>query len=350
MMRPASSLQSRLRRLSRGPDRSPGFVTTRRPRSTSGATRSSTRSSISRSSRPSTSTSTSIRASAKASTSPRAWPSAGTPGSSGCSDHQLRGRQPLVLYASHPDFEQTNTIQGELGEGTGGVTEPLRRRIILPLGGPLADTDHVIGHELVHAFQFDITTRPESRARARRAPSGCRCGSSRAWRNTCRSGRSTPTRRCGCATPRDEGDKLPDDRRARQPEVLPVSLGPGVLGVRRRQVGRRRHRQMLRDRRGDRRHRRSRSSGCSASRRRSCPRSGTPRFAARTNRSCAATHAAERDRDADVIKGEKLGGDLNVGPGHQPRRPVDRVSLRAQPLLDRSLRRRRGDRQGRATS
>src|SRR5258706_7552606 len=39
--------------------------------------------------------------------------------------HQLRGRQPLVLYASHPDFEQTNAIQGELSEGTGGVTEPL---------------------------------------------------------------------------------------------------------------------------------------------------------------------------------------------------------------------------------
>jgi len=75
-------------------------------------------------------------------------------------EHQLRGRQPLVLYASHPDFEQTNAIQGELSEGTGGVTEPLRRRIVLPLGGPLGDTDHVIGHELVHAFQFDITTTP----------------------------------------------------------------------------------------------------------------------------------------------------------------------------------------------
>src|SRR5438552_1663851 len=74
--------------------------------------------------------------------------------------HQLRGRQPLVLYASHPDFEQTNAISGELGEGTGGVTEPLRRRIVLPLGGALADTDHVIGHELVHAFQFDMTTGP----------------------------------------------------------------------------------------------------------------------------------------------------------------------------------------------
>jgi hypothetical protein len=69
-----------------------------------------------------------------------------------------------VLYASHPDFEQTNVIQGELGEGTGGVTEPLKRRIVLPLAGPLADTDHVIGHELVHAFQFDITSRAGSSA------------------------------------------------------------------------------------------------------------------------------------------------------------------------------------------
>jgi len=76
--------------------------------------------------------------------------------------YELSGRQPLVLYASHPDFEQTNTIQGELGEGTGGVTESLRRRIVLPLGGPLADTDHVIGHEIVHAFQFDMTSNPNA--------------------------------------------------------------------------------------------------------------------------------------------------------------------------------------------
>src|SRR5712691_2853636 len=53
--------------------------------------------------------------------------------------HKLRGRQPLVLYASHTDFEQNNIIPGDLGEGTGGVTEPVRRRIVLPFGGPLAD-------------------------------------------------------------------------------------------------------------------------------------------------------------------------------------------------------------------
>lgn len=79
--------------------------------------------------------------------------------------HTLTGRQPLILYASQPDFQQTNVIPGELGEGTGGVTEPLRRRIVLPLAGSLADTDHVIGHELVHAFQFDIAASPSGQPR-----------------------------------------------------------------------------------------------------------------------------------------------------------------------------------------
>ncbi|HUL02905.1 MAG TPA: hypothetical protein VLV16_06710 [Gemmatimonadales bacterium] len=72
-------------------------------------------------------------------------------------NHKLRGRQPLILYASHPDFEQTNAISGVLGEGTGGVTEVMKRRIVLPVGSSLAETDHVVGHELVHAFQYDIT-------------------------------------------------------------------------------------------------------------------------------------------------------------------------------------------------
>ncbi|MPY89556.1 MAG: BamA/TamA family outer membrane protein [Luteitalea sp.] len=71
-------------------------------------------------------------------------------------DHELTDRQPLILYASHPHFQQTNVIEGGIGEGTGGVTEALKRRVVLPFAGPLAETDHVLGHELVHAFQYDI--------------------------------------------------------------------------------------------------------------------------------------------------------------------------------------------------
>ncbi len=72
-------------------------------------------------------------------------------------EHELRGRQSVILYAAPAHFRQTNAIEGLLGEGTGGVTEALRRRIVLPMGGSLADTDHVLGHELVHAYQFDMT-------------------------------------------------------------------------------------------------------------------------------------------------------------------------------------------------
>lgn len=73
-------------------------------------------------------------------------------------EHQLPPNQPVILYESHPAFRGTTVIPGLIGETTGGVTEGLRRRVVLPLAGPMAETDHVLGHELVHAFQYDITT------------------------------------------------------------------------------------------------------------------------------------------------------------------------------------------------
>jgi hypothetical protein len=66
------------------------------------------------------------------------------------------GRQPLVLYSSHAAFEQTLVVPGLIDSATGGLTEPARRRIVMPFAASLADTDHVLGHELVHAFQFGI--------------------------------------------------------------------------------------------------------------------------------------------------------------------------------------------------
>lgn len=71
-------------------------------------------------------------------------------------NHQVKVKIPLVLYASHTDFEQTNITPELLGIGTGGVTEFLRRRVFLPFTGSYADLDHVLTHELVHAFQVDI--------------------------------------------------------------------------------------------------------------------------------------------------------------------------------------------------
>jgi Tol biopolymer transport system component len=71
--------------------------------------------------------------------------------------HQMKDRQPVILYASSAQFQQTNTLGSAPGEGTGGVTEAFKRRIVLPVGASLAETDHVFGHELVHAFQYSMT-------------------------------------------------------------------------------------------------------------------------------------------------------------------------------------------------
>ncbi|MGD2245268.1 MAG: BamA/TamA family outer membrane protein [Candidatus Aminicenantes bacterium] len=78
-------------------------------------------------------------------------------------NHDLSHRQILILYSSSPHFKQTTAIPGIIGEGTGGVTEMLKRRIVLPMAASLAETDHVVGHELVHAFQIDITAQGHPR-------------------------------------------------------------------------------------------------------------------------------------------------------------------------------------------
>ena len=69
---------------------------------------------------------------------------------------EFKDRKPIILYANDADFHQTNVIRGRLGEGVGGVTESLKQRVVMPLTGIYADTDHVLGHELIHSFQYDI--------------------------------------------------------------------------------------------------------------------------------------------------------------------------------------------------
>ncbi len=61
---------------------------------------------------------------------------------------------PIILYADHPDFQQTTAIDGDIGVGTGGVTEELKNRIVMPIMETNHTTRHVIGHEMVHAFQY----------------------------------------------------------------------------------------------------------------------------------------------------------------------------------------------------
>ena len=70
--------------------------------------------------------------------------------------HSFARRQTLVLYASHPHFGQTNVTSSAPSEGTGGLTERTKSRIAMPFAAGLGATDHVLGHEIAHAFQIDI--------------------------------------------------------------------------------------------------------------------------------------------------------------------------------------------------
>jgi WD40 repeat protein len=78
-------------------------------------------------------------------------------------DHQFREKKPIILYSSRSEFGQNN-VTGDLGEGVGGVTEALRHRLILPLTGDLGSFEHVLAHELVHEFQYDIFARGKAGA------------------------------------------------------------------------------------------------------------------------------------------------------------------------------------------
>ena len=77
--------------------------------------------------------------------------------------HAVMHRIPLIVYASHSDFEQTNILPFIPPEGLLGVTEFLRRRVALPFRGSYAEFRHTIRHELAHVFQLSLASQTFSR-------------------------------------------------------------------------------------------------------------------------------------------------------------------------------------------
>ena len=72
--------------------------------------------------------------------------------------HNFLSRKPIILYASQSDFQQTNVVDAS-GEGLGGVTEFFKHRAVLPFTGSYAEFEHVLQHEMVHQFQYDVYSR-----------------------------------------------------------------------------------------------------------------------------------------------------------------------------------------------
>ena len=62
----------------------------------------------------------------------------------------------IIYYATHSDFEQTNTLSSFIPEGIGAFALPTRNRMVLPVDLPDEKLQKLIAHELTHVFQFEI--------------------------------------------------------------------------------------------------------------------------------------------------------------------------------------------------
>jgi len=71
-------------------------------------------------------------------------------------NYNLSDRVPIIIYASHNEFQQTNVISELIPEGVGGFTEIFKNRIVIPFTGSYEDFRHVLHHELTHAVWFDL--------------------------------------------------------------------------------------------------------------------------------------------------------------------------------------------------
>src|SRR5690606_38309874 len=65
-------------------------------------------------------------------------------------------KNPIILYNNHPELQQTTAINGEISAGRGGVTEAFKQGVVMPLMQINQQTRHVLGHEMVHAFQYRV--------------------------------------------------------------------------------------------------------------------------------------------------------------------------------------------------
>ena len=67
-------------------------------------------------------------------------------------NHNIAQKIPLIFYATHAHFQETNTTPYMVQEGVGGFFEFLKGRVVVPANGSIPDFKHVIQHELVHVF------------------------------------------------------------------------------------------------------------------------------------------------------------------------------------------------------
>jgi Tol biopolymer transport system component len=72
---------------------------------------------------------------------------------------ERRNKVPFLLYSAHHLFQQTNAAQGFISEGTGGLTEFIKGRVLLPHTGSWRMLRWVTRHELAHWYMLEKIAR-----------------------------------------------------------------------------------------------------------------------------------------------------------------------------------------------
>ena len=71
-------------------------------------------------------------------------------------NYQISKKIPLIYYATHSAFEQTNVDLNFIPEGVGAFAEPARNRMVVPIDNTDEKNAQVIQHELTHIFEYEI--------------------------------------------------------------------------------------------------------------------------------------------------------------------------------------------------
>jgi Tol biopolymer transport system component len=72
---------------------------------------------------------------------------------------ETKDQVPLLLYSTHHLFQQTNATPDLLTEATGGLTELIKGRVLIPHNGSWARLEWVTRHELTHWYMLEKLTR-----------------------------------------------------------------------------------------------------------------------------------------------------------------------------------------------
>jgi Tol biopolymer transport system component len=69
---------------------------------------------------------------------------------------QVSKKVPIIYYATHSAFEQTNVDLNFIPEGVGAFAEPTRNRMVIPIDTTDEKLLQLVQHELTHVFEYEI--------------------------------------------------------------------------------------------------------------------------------------------------------------------------------------------------